>query len=390
MGKLSEPVVQIAVNEAGTVLYQLTSNSSIHVTYLGKDDITFNTVLKKMDVYEDARRTNAQTSHLDEKDFKIVSIHPTRSESSGYHLVAVTSTGCRIYYCHYKDNQSTLRDDDLPTGLVTIHVRTPSDQFTTTDRASHAIYNDGLLMLVKNQQANATQDQIVTFSPDLGNLSNCESATSNIRLTEFYGAINIHGKVIAMVESPSGIHSLNELIAPYSSPARHFLVLTTSGISILAKQRPVDMLYRLLASTGQDVLYRIKEFEELFAHFGYVNSSSLCLNLICSASAVVPEKKEIYDVEPVTEVVKQGAKILLEKFGQITSLLSANNGHQYTSRHDGLALFIYRVVGSIWEKHLVKETVQEGNAKVYSSEVSRTELKNIQKVMKNLTTLMEQ
>jgi nuclear pore complex protein Nup155 len=381
MGRLKEPVVQIAVNEAGTVLYQLTSNSSIHVTYLGQDDITFNTVSKKMDVFVDARRTNAGTNHLNKNDFKIVSIHPTSAESIGYHLVAVTSTGCRIYYNHHKDSQPS-KYDDPPTGLVTIHVRTPSDQFTTSDRASHAIYNKGLLMLVKNQQADPTQDQIVTFSPDLGSLTNCTS-TASVKLTEFYGAINIHGKVLAMVESPSA-YKLNELTAPYNSPARHFLVLTTSGLSILVKQRPVDMLYRLIASAGQDVVYRLREFDDFFGHFGYVNSCSLCLSLICSASAAAPEKKEIYDVEPVTEVVEQGAKVLLERFGQILSSLNDSTGHQYTSRHDGLALFIYRVVGSIWDKYLV--TVKD---KVYSSPVSKTELKDIQKVMRKLDTFLE-
>lgn len=378
------------MNEAGTVLYQLTSSSAIHVTYLGKDEFTFSEVCKKTDVYEDARRTNPRSSHLDKNNFKIISIHPTTSsESFGYHLVAVTSTGCRIYYNHHKDGKPA-EYDDPPTGLVTIHVRTPSDQFTTADRANHAIYKSGLLMLVKNQQANATQDQIITYSPDLGNLANYTSTNSNMRLVEFCGAVHIHGKVITMMEAHSGIHKLNELTVPYNSPARHFLVLTTSGLSILVKQRPVDMFYRLLASTGQDVVYRINEFDEFFGHFGYVNSSSLCFNLICSASAVVPEKKELYDVEPVTEIMEQGAKILLERFGQVTSVLSDASGHQYTSRHDGLALFIYRVVGSICDKHLVKETVTEGNTKVYNSGVPRADLKNIQKVMKKLTALMEQ
>lgn len=378
----------MAVNENGTVLYQLTENNSIYVTYLGRDNSTFETVYRNTDVYNEARKTNTHTVHLRVDKFKIVSIHPTTcSESIGYHLVAITSTGCRIYYNHHKDGQHLLYDAP-PNALVTVHVRSPSNEFSTSDVVNKTIYNNGLFMLVKNQASHPTQDKIITLSPDLGNLGNCTSVVSDIRLLEFYNTVDIHGKVLTMIEAPSSSNEIDELKLSYNSPARHFLVLTTSGISVLVKQRPVDMLYKLLVLTGQDTSYRIRDFESFFSHFGFINSCSLCFNLICYSSAVIPNKNDLFIVEPIPDFVEKGAKVLLEKFGQVPSLL--NDSYQYTSRHDGLVLFIYRALDSVWSKLLIKRMNKPDGTIDYKMNISLEELKASQQVLRKLSSFMEQ
>ncbi|KAI7898791.1 Nup133 N terminal like-domain-containing protein [Cokeromyces recurvatus] len=383
-GQSQERVIQIAVNQNGTVLYQLTTNSNIYVTYLGTDGNTFNTVYKKTDILSDARKTNTNSNHLRLENFKIVSIHPTTSsESIAYHLVAVTSSGCRIYFSHHQDGQYLLYDA-LPNGLTIVHIRSPSDDcLTTADQLDKIIYNQGLLMAIKQQQ-----DKIIFFSPDLGNLANCTSNTSDIRLTEFYGTIDIHGKVLSLVESTI-VGSVNELMAPYNSPSRHFLVLTTSGLTVIAKQRPVDILYRLLMSSGRGIENYLQEFESFFSHFGYVNSCALCFNLICANTSVVSDRNNpLYYVEPVTDTVEEGAKALLERFGQVPSLLNTlntNSRETYSSRHDGLALFIYRIIHPIWSKKLVKMN-NEAN---YETTLLPKELKNVQQILRKLASFIE-
>ncbi|KAI9486645.1 MAG: Nup133 N terminal like-domain-containing protein [Benjaminiella poitrasii] len=381
-GQLQERVIQIAVNESGTVLYQLTSNSNIYVTYLGTDGTTFNTVYKKTDILSDARKTNSNSNHLRSENFKIASIHSTTlSESNAYHIVAVTSTGCRIYFSHHQEGQHLLYDA-VPNGLTIVHIRAPPEECLTTDQLDKIIYNQGLLIATKNQQ-----QQIVYFSPDLGNLSNCMTSASNIRLTEFYDSVNVHGKVLSLVEStaPSAAaDSINELTASYNSPPRCFLALTTTGLVVLVKQRPVDMLYKLLASSGHGIDSHLVEFESFFSHFGYVNSCALCFNLICANISAVSDRY----VEPVTEVIEEGAKALLERFGQVPSLLNAintNSKEAYSSRHDGLALFIYRVIHPIWTKKLIRTS----NESTYETTLSPKELKSTQQILRKLASFIE-
>ncbi|RCH87251.1 hypothetical protein CU098_000350, partial [Rhizopus stolonifer] len=386
-GFAKDPIVQLAVNESGTVLYQLTASSSIYVTYLGNDGYTFNTVYRKTDVLQTAKMACPSTHYLTGKDFKIVSIQPTTAlESTSYHLVAITNSGLRIYFSHHTESQHLIYDAP-PNNLVITHVRSPEKSMSTADNIHHPVYNNALFMFVQNQHASATQDKIIIYSPDLGNLSNCISPASNMSLAEFHDTIDIHGKVLSISESPEGTQTINDMtIVPYYAPTRYFFILTTSGVYVLAKQRPVDMLSNLLSLAGNDIVYRLPEFEHFFSHFGYVNCSTLCYNLISSNMPVLPNSVKLYSPDSVATSVAQGAKVLLDRFGQVPSLLNQMNEHQYTSRHDGLALFIYRLVQPIWTKQLVQQDVN----KVYSSTVSIDQLKNTQNGLKNLMSFMDQ
>lgn len=379
-----DPITQIALNESGNILYQLTENSNIIVTYLGTDGQSYNDVLKYKDASARANDSLRGSKLLDPRIFKIVSINPTSSiESKLYHLVAITSTGCRLYLSHHKDNQH-LKQDEAPNTLTLSHVRHPDDSTLPTDVFSHTLYKDGLFVGVKNQCEKPTEDKIVTYSPDLGSITHPTVIMNSIAaFKEYENSLNVPGKILSIVEGNTSHYRINELSAPYEAPRRTLFVLTTYGMNVLVKQRPIDMLYRLLNSTNQDTAARLYDFESFFNHFGYVNCVSLCLGLICSASSTV--NSGINSVEPVTGSIASSANVLLGSMGQTASALNP----QYTSRHDGLALFIYRVIHPIWTRTLVKASSNDANA-VYSSTLSSTELQNTQQILKKLNALMQE
>ncbi|KAI8644676.1 Nup133 N terminal like-domain-containing protein [Parasitella parasitica] len=381
-----DPVVQIAVNESGTVLYQLTKNSCISVVYLGTDGYTFSSIYKKNDCIADAKRSNPSFPHFT-PDLHIVSIHTTTAkESLNYHLVAITSNGGRIYYNNQKDVQY-LNYDAKPSGLITMHVRAPSSNMSSTDLVGKPLYKSALTMFVKNPQASETQSKILTYCPSLANLGNCILPNSNTQLIENGNAIDIHGKVLSIEELPTGQHKeINEFKSLYQATARHFLILTTSGITILAKQRPVDMLHNLLTHTGSDTLYRMKEFEPFFNQFGYLNASSLCFNLISCGNG--SGDNSLYDAKLISAQEVNSAEIVLKHFGQVTSALVDSNGRSYSSLHDGLALFMYRVIEGIWTKSLIKET-STSVGKFYSNNIPVEELSSIQRILALLRNLID-
>ncbi|GAA5809257.1 hypothetical protein MFLAVUS_002662 [Mucor flavus] len=378
----TDPVTQIALSETGDVLYQLTENSHIHVTYLGVDGQSYKDVLTYKDAAERANESLRTSKLLDPRTFKIVSINPTSSaESKSYHLVAITSTGCRLYLSHHKDNQH-LKQDEAPNTLTLSHVRHPDESILPTDVFSHTLYKDGLFVGVKNQNQKPTEDTIVTYSPDLGSLTTPKIImTGTSAYKEFDNLLKVPGKIISIVESTTSPHRINELSTPYETPGRTLLALTTYGIVVLIKQRPIDMLYRLLNSTNGDTAIRLQDYGSFFQHFGCINGVSLCLGLICSPSSI--NNTGINSVEPVTDVITGSAKVLLETLGQTLSDLNP----QFTSRHDGLALFVYRAINSIWSKPLVK-VPSNGASVVYTSTLSSTELQNTQQILKKLNILM--
>ncbi|KAG2233283.1 hypothetical protein INT48_001595 [Thamnidium elegans] len=379
-----DPITQIALSETGNVLYQLTENSHIHVTYLGVDGQSYKDVFTYKEAAERANDSLRTSKLLDPRTFKIVSINPTSSaESKLYHLVAITSTGCRLYLSHHKDNQH-LKQDEAPNTLTLSHVRHPDESTLPTDVFSHTLYKDGLFVGVKNQSQKPNEDNIVTYSPDLGSLTKPNVIMTNAAAyKEFDNSLKVPGKIIAIVEGTTSPHRINELSTPYETPGRTLFALTTYGIAVLIKQRPIDMLYRLLNSTNRDTAIRLQDYQSFFDHFGCINGVSLCLGLICSPSSIT--NTGINSVEPVTDVITSSAKVLLETMCQTASDLNP----QYSSRHDGLALFVYRVINSIWTKTLVKASTNDANA-VYTSTLSSAELQNTQQILKKLNTLMKE
>lgn len=379
-----DPIIQIAINECGNVLYQLTQNSNIAITYLGDDESSFNTVIHCKEAAGWAASSIPNSPYVAPAAFKIVSLNPTSDkESKDYQLVAITSNGSRLYFTQYEGTQHLMKNGP-PNTLKLSHVRPPATDIVPTDVLAHTYYKDGLLIGVKNQNEKKTEDRIITYSPDLAAIANPNNIINNIRsYIEFHNFVNIPGKILSIVEATNTPYQINELNAPYETPGRTFLVLTTYGLAVLVKQRPIDMLYKLICNTNQDTTARLRDFESFFQHFGYVNSISLCLGIICSTSSVM--KNGITSVGSVTSDVLNSAIVLLESMGAAPSAINP----QYSSRHDGLALFIYRVINPIWSKPLVKASSNDTNA-IYSSILSPAQLQRTQTVLRNLSNLMQE
>ncbi|KAG1451876.1 hypothetical protein G6F56_007971 [Rhizopus delemar] len=373
-----DPVVQIAVNETGKVLYQLTENSNITVAYLGANGQDYKTTTNYTKSCEGLRLMCPNTLLANPKDFKIISIHPVSSgESSSYQLVAVTSTGCRLYYT-YHQHGNHLSFDDAPSDLALIHVRTPPKTTESTQVFSKALYKDGFFAAVKNNQQ---IESVLTICPDLGKL-----VTTNLAgrpsLTEFVDEATLNGSILSISETSYSQPRLNELTAHYTSPSRQLLVLTTRGLSVIKKQRPVDMLFNLVTAVYQDKMMRVNSFKSFFEHFGYANTCAMTYSLITSS---VPPKSN--DLAVVSQPVET-ATVLLQEFSRLLSDLPSSQDQYYTSRHDGLALFIYRTIRPIWDRLLFTETSYEGENS-YISAIKKSDLLDIQLLLKNLITYID-
>lgn len=356
----------MVANDSGTVLYLLTDQSVIHVIHLGTDGIKFNAVCRKSDCIDEAKRFNLHCKYWT-PSFRIISIHPTTaSESLYYHLVAITSNGCRIYYDTQWNAQHVKHiDDAIPNGLYTVHVRAPGGSLQLTDTISKPIYRNGLTMLVNDTSNSKGTSQIVTFAPAVASLYYRKSGISELQLEEDCSIINIPGKVIAVVEAPTETSDINEFkLLKSQGLARHFLIFTTTGVTILTKQRPVDLLHHLLLAKGSNT-ERLVKYEEFLSQIGYLNGCSACFDLI--ASYENPRGDDTLDnTRPVTGAVVDEAKALLVYFSQFRSDSSSNS-----VLHDGLTLFIQRTMINIWNKKLIKKT-----RAIYTNNIRLKEINN--------------
>ncbi|KAI8145675.1 Nup133 N terminal like-domain-containing protein [Fennellomyces sp. T-0311] len=385
-GTTHDPCIDIAVDEEGRVLYRLFESSSIQVSYLGDDGLSYTNIAKNTKINDAARLMSPSSPFFEGTNFKISSIHSTtRAEARAYQLVAVTSTGCRLYFTHFKYGANPPADG-RPTTLELVHVRTPpAVQQTSETRpfptVTKSLYKNGVLLLV--DKLSETQQSIITACPNVGLM-----ATQGRQggFGEFSNRLEAQGQILGIAEMPGTPFKLNELASQPSEPARHFLIFSTYGMSVVVKQRPVDMLQNLLTSVGPNVSAQSSDFLPFFEIFGLIHSCALCFNLACHTSNLV-SGIELQASDAVSIPVVKGATLLLETLGQSPSVLSTPPA-VYTNRHDGLVLFINRLIAPFWNQKIVKESVQGKDVK-YSTVVSRNELISTQQTLRKLQGFMD-
>ena len=132
-----ENLKSLVVDNTRSCLYTLSKENHISLIYLGQDGKDYVKIAKQTGIYQKASRFTDQYSQFvpDERNFEIVSLHPVSpSESQVVQLMAVTSTGHRLYFSHFSDlNRVPLKNGKLvaPAGLVLAFVRPPLGPVTS-------------------------------------------------------------------------------------------------------------------------------------------------------------------------------------------------------------------------------------------------------------------
>lgn len=105
-------------------------------------------------------------SSTDINDFKISWIQPTTpAEAKSYQLVAVTSTGCRLYFTYYSQGS---KSKGAPNTLELVHVRTPPPTLPESTYLSSSLYKQGVFIAVGKKEE---KQFIAVASPDIGKMS---------------------------------------------------------------------------------------------------------------------------------------------------------------------------------------------------------------------------
>lgn len=164
------------------------------------------------------------------------------------------------------------------------------------------------------------------------------------------------GSGIAL-DDKSSILQLGELVwqhlpCPSSPQRRELLVLTSYGLHYIRKNRPVDYLWRILASASQPSDMQITA-EQFFQAFGYTESCAMCLGIACGLPCDVGDGSV---VSRQYEEIKRRAMSLLQQFGEANSPPSAPGvfrGPSFSPSHNALASFASRVLRPVWSRSLI-------------------------------------
>ncbi|KAI8887499.1 hypothetical protein K501DRAFT_283289 [Backusella circina FSU 941] len=320
-------IIDICSNSTGTILYQLTQQATIAVTCI--ENGTFYHFVSQNDICKQLQGA------------QLVSIYATSpNESRKYQLVGVTNAGHRLYFTIYKNELK----QDIPDTLDLLHVRPPPNGQAGAS-VSKALYQDAVYLAVRTNPNNNV-DELIGSNPDIGHLSQ----TMQHSLVEFAASIPISGRILALESVPMAgydDYQINEIAAPSTISPKQFLVLTTTGLFVLMKQRPIDMFQRLLMHPASGTPTLSEELRSFTKHFGVANTSAFSFGIVSDSALACTKSNSHNDNHISSPGIISGAKAVLQRLKHHTEDPSINQ--------DGLALFIHRTIRPIWENPMFKQ-----------------------------------
>lgn len=400
-----ERLVRLAVDDTRSLLYTLSSRSTIRVFHMRPNNVLALMITKTLPAtLGDIGHMPNLTTDLLSPNITITSIDPISCrEAARLHLVATTSTGCRIFlsatsggsYNTY--NISPIKSSDAPTSMQVQHVKFPptdsrgsparqqsarqmvpygSNQGPVTNSrallgARRAVrYAPGYFFCFSPSDAQGTSDSLFVSAPDAGRIARQRENTNMPKYPEFgiwpdLGSraedIGLASGPFSASTSPAGFG--NELAVQYDKPVTEIAILTNTGVHIYRRRRLVDMLASALQVGGGDdgLDGEIKKFLRLY---GVGEITSTALAVACGQGLYVTSEFRIARVTD-PKVLEYARKVFIEYGGKpyinenqvMDQPIPVIDTVRPSPRHEGLALYIARLVRSIWKATIVKESV---------------------------------
>ncbi|RWS09239.1 nuclear pore complex protein nup155-like protein [Dinothrombium tinctorium] len=404
-----DPIVQIEIDNSRHILYTRSEKGTIEVFDLGEDGNSIYKVAAKS-LNSIVQQASYVARTIDANNFKPI-VHLSaieESESLYINLIAVTENGIRLYF----STTNMTRPDARPTFLNLVHIRLPpgysaSSSVQRINRVHKAHCKRGYSIMVANQ----TDVKDVLWS-----LSNDPFAYES-QLMELYTVVPLTGKVWKLAEEvkPQLVKQLTAVALGYNNKPialeppvivteeveepRKFIFLSSQGIHIGTKPRPVDHLKQLLIDNQGFDNEAVKGFFKLYKE---PQACTIALTLACKTLS--PQEKQIgewatlaffrygsepqltYQLQPPYSSPSGGAQMSTPvtgafqpsftgvaspiehpKSGSAFTLQTPPNpmeqqqpqeqAIQFSNKHTGLYLYFSRIVRPIWSYHVVKSEI---------------------------------
>lgn len=379
-------VKQVVVDDSRNLLYTLSTNSTVKVFHM-RTATTLENVIRR-----DLKTIKSLMSHYVGfqapvlENLEIVGIDPiAASEADAVSLMITSSKGVRIYMSATSGGWGATR---APTDMAVRHIRFPPvsleaqanaapnatstqmqpyqggtplgiDSNVLTVTKSTFRYAPGTFICAVEKPGN--NDEIFASSAHTGQLL----GGSEPRFTETGQHMTLRGKLqdAGLVTPPfAATNSGSEYAVQFDAPAAEYAVMTHYGIETVRRRRLVDTFAAIIRYGGgnEGVQEDLRRFAR---HYGLTETASTALAVACGQGADVGADSRVI---PITdpEVIEVARKAFIDYGGKpqiaetaATEGLSVDSVRP-SQRHDGIALYVARLVRSIWDSPIIKETVK--------------------------------
>lgn len=427
-------LVQLVVDDTRNFLYTLSDRNEIKV-YLIRDGLSLALARPYASLLQNTGHFNTRTELLVGRDVHLVSISPIPATEAGkLGLIANTSTGCRLYLSLTRGYGFQADVSNGPTSMQILHIRFPptdpslpapapqqSNAVTPYSQPPGAVgapdttsrYLDPTLMSYRFPPGyflafgpdpdNEGKDRVFCTAPDSARLKNPQDPSQmSTRFSEFGQWLKLNGtmtQVALMTDEfkanggPAGFG--NEMAVQFDLPDTEIGILTGNGIQTIRRRRLVDVFASLMRHASADDEGLQGDIKRFIRTYGRGETAATALAVACGQGVdVTPDSRVASVTEP--DVLERARSIFIEHGGKpdynanaVTDGGSHIDSVRPSPRHEGLALYISRLLRSIWSSRVVTVAAVPGAVASVGSTVKIEKLRNVQRDLTELQRFLD-
>lgn len=406
-----EHLVDIVIDNSRSLVYTLSNTSTIRTYHMESANRLNHAIEKtKLLCLRDIGHMSGE-SNLLKDDFKIVSISPiTRQEASKLHLMALTSTGCRLFFSATNtsamlyNTQSNLAPQSMQINSIKYppsqnpRRSTPAGTEPPLDRNSPALkysrhgirFAPGYFLDFVSDGTSGASDSLFVSAPETGRIRNTADPVT-IKLPESASWIDIgsRAETVGLITKPfaaaaSPIGFGNELAVQFDDAPSEFAVLTNTGIHIIRRRRFVDIFSAAIRAAAGD-----EGFDQVTRRFisvyGRVETVAAALAVACGHGG---------DSRPgapraIDQVTEDRARSVFVDYGGQPTMTETDSttltidAVKLSSRHDALGIYVSRLIRKLWKTTVATITLTATGPLVVST-VPTAKLNIIQENLERL------
>ncbi|KJR81980.1 nuclear pore complex protein Nup155 [Sporothrix schenckii 1099-18] len=424
--KNNESLVQMVADNSRNLLYTLSNKSTIRTYHIESPDRLTKVIEKhKNDCLRDITHM-INTSPLLTDRMSIVGISPiAMQEASKLHLVAVTSTGCRLFLSATSSASYTMNSSNTaPQSMQVQFVKFPPKEagaaapvaLSAANGFARSAASDPAMVDLQSRSLDPTTKG-VRFAPGFCfdfvvrnqelRLFLSAPETGKIKVTTPASALKYyeHGNWISLgrakdaldvglvtqpfaaAQQPLGFG--NELAVQFDAPPSEFAILTNDGVHVVRRRRLVDIFATAVRTLGSDDLFD-KEIRKFIHLYGRVETVATALAVACGQGSDLRAGTS----RATDQTTEDRAKTAFVNYGGQPTVAETDSSAitidsvRLSSRHDALALYLTRLVRTLWAARVV--TVNHSAAGVVvGSTVPTSKLTAVQENLERLRTFLK-
>ncbi|KAH9824489.1 Non-repetitive/WGA-negative nucleoporin C-terminal [Teratosphaeria destructans] len=437
-------LVEIVIDDTRDILYTLSNRDELKIWTVKKKNDQVELAISRplSSLLQTTGHFTGRTDLLYGPHVRIEKISAIpATEASKLCLMAVTNTGVRLYISATRGYGNAIDSENAPTSVQILHIRFPPKGASTAATASpppnsgagstsvtpysapvgnidtstkelsdtfgQVRFPPGYFFAFQNDlNASGRRGRLFCSAPDFGRLKNpADTSALSTRFVEYgqwmsisAGAIGIYPVTPDFEATATPIGFGNEMAVQYDKPSAEFAIMTDSGVQTLRRRRLVDVFATMLRSPSTDGEGVEDELKKFIRVYGRGETAATALAVACGQGLDAPQDN-VGRVSSVTEpdVIEGARRAFIEQGGKpdynanvvLDRTADPVESVRPSPRHEGLALYISRLVRSIWPAKIIKEVAIPGQPIRLVCSVRIEKLRDVQKDLNALSDFLD-